>query len=105
MARDLILPAEGPGTGPVENASAVAVPVAVAAVVGIGVEAGIPVVAVESALGRVLRGRDDRRLPVLVAQLLSVVLDETVGVQQGAADADTPTDKIKKENEIMENRN
>ena len=59
-----------PVIGPVENASAVEVPVAVAAVVaaGTGVEAGIPVTAVESALGRVPRGTNDRMRRELAAQ-------------------------------------
>ena len=60
MACDLPLPAEG--LGPAENACAVGALAAVAAVVavGTGVEAGIPVTAVESALGRVRRGTNDR---------------------------------------------
>ena len=57
-------------TGPVENASAVGVPVAVAAVVAVetGVEAGLPVTVVEAALGRVPRGTNDRLQPELAAQ-------------------------------------
>ena len=70
MARDLRFPVERPVTGPVENASAVVGPVAVAAVVAVetGAEAGIPVTAVESALGRVPRGINDRLRRELEAQ-------------------------------------
>ena len=70
MARDLTFPVEGPVTGPVENASAVELPVAVAAVVavGTGAEAGIPVTVVEFALGRVPRGTNDQLRRELAAQ-------------------------------------
>jgi len=70
VACDLTLPAEGPVTGPVENASAVGALVAVTAVVAVetGVEAGIPVTAVEAALGRVPRGTNDRPQRELAAQ-------------------------------------
>ena len=70
MVRDLTFPVEGPVTAPVENASAVEVLVAVVAAVaaGTGVEAGIPVTAVESALGRVPRGINDRLRRELEAQ-------------------------------------
>ena len=96
MACDLALPVEVLVTGPVENASAVGVPVAVAAaVVGTGVEAGIPVTAAGAALGRVPRETNDQPQHELAAQQPSVVLDGTAVVQQGAADAGTQADKIK----------
>ena len=85
------LRAEEPGTDPAANAFAVGEPVAVA--VEIGVEAGIPVVAVETARVMVLRGTNDPQQRAPAALLLSAVLDETVGVQQEAVDVDTPTDK------------
>ena len=67
MACDLTLQVEIPVTGSVENASAVGVPVAVVAV-GTGVEAGIPVIAVEAALGKVPMGTSDRLQRELAAQ-------------------------------------
>ena len=94
MACDLTLPTERPVTGPVENASAVGVPVGVVAV-GTGVEAGTPVIAVEAAPGRVPRGTSDRLQLVHAAQQPSVVLGGTVVVQLGAADAGTQAEKIK----------
>jgi len=60
VACDLRRPAERPVTGPVENASAVGVPVAAVVAVGTGVEAGTLVTVVGSALGRVPRETSDR---------------------------------------------
>lgn len=60
VACDLRRPPEGPVTGPVENASAVGVPVAAVVAVGTGVEAGTLVTVVGSALGRVPRETSDR---------------------------------------------
>ena len=102
-ARDLRLPVERPGADLVANAFAAGAPVAAAVVaVGIGVEAVIPVVAVETVQARVLRGTNDRPRRVPAARLLSAVLDETAVVQQEAADVGTPTDKKESEIEIME---
>lgn len=68
MACDLRLPAEGPVTGPAENASAVEVPVAAVVAVGTGVEVGTLVTVVESALGRVPRETNGRLQLVHAAQ-------------------------------------
>lgn len=68
MACDLRLPAEGPVTGSVENASAVGVPVVAVVAVGTGVEAGRLVTVVESVLGRVPRETSDRLQLVHAAQ-------------------------------------
>lgn len=68
MACDLRLPAEGPVTGSVENASAVGVPVAAVVAVGTGVEAGTLVTGVEFVLGRVPRETSDRLQLVHAAQ-------------------------------------
>lgn len=68
VVRDLTFQVEGPVIGPVENVCVVEVPVAAVVAVGTGVEAGLPVTAVESALGRVPRGTNDRMRRELAAQ-------------------------------------
>lgn len=68
VVRDLTFQDEGPVIGPVENVCVVEVPVAAVVAVGTEVEAGLPVTAVESALGRVPRGTNDRMRLELAAQ-------------------------------------